>query len=522
MDRLPYLRGAARESVKQLGAFGGLNKNLIISENEFSDMKNMSSNQFPAISVRRNRGSVIKTLSEPNGLFYKNGLVYADGTVLYYKGNKIADVENSKKIIVGMGAYLVVFPDKIMYNTASGTLEQMEASWQQAATATFSQTTEGSTMVKIACTGIGAQFAQYDGVEISGCTNGDFNKSAVIQEKANDYIIIIGSVEEQFTQASGLKITRTVPDMDYVCESENRLWGCSSANHEIYACKLGDPKNWQAFEGISTDSYAVTVGSDGDFTGCVSHLQMVLFFKENTIHKVFGNRPSNYEVNTSTPMRGVAKGMEQTMCIVNETLYYLSRDTVCSYDGAQPDSVGDAIRDLGFSTGVAGQCDGKYVVSLQDRSGRWGLYVYDCDRNLWHKEDDLHLLYAAYGDGDLYCIDDQGNLFSLYGDRKEYVPWMIESGDLLEGTVDYKHVRKLQFHMKLGKDAEVNVLMQYDGQEDWQPVMTYHAKEYRTHTMNIIPRRCQKYRCRLEGYGDMTLIAMGKVVGLGSDLHGGI
>ena len=128
MDRLPYLRGAARESVKQLGAFGGLNKNLIISENEFSDMKNMSSNQFPAISVRRNRGSVIKTLSEPNGLFYKNGLVYADGTVLYYKGNKIADVENSKKIIVGMGAYLVVFPDKIMYNTASGTLEQMEAS----------------------------------------------------------------------------------------------------------------------------------------------------------------------------------------------------------------------------------------------------------------------------------------------------------------------------------------------------------------------------------------------------------
>lgn len=231
-----------------------------------------------------------------------------------------------------------------MYNTSTGELKQMEETWTQSGSAAFAQTTQGSTLVKITSTGIGKKFSQYDSVLISGCTNAAFNKSIILQEVADNYVVVIGSLSAQFTQGSGLTIKRTVPDMDYVCENENRLWGCSSKNHEIYSSKLGDPANWQSFEGISTDSYAVTVGSDGDFTGCVSHLGYVIFFKEDTIHKVFGNKPSNYQVSTSSPVRGIAKGMERTACIVNETLIYAGRDDICSYDGAQPDSVGDALR----------------------------------------------------------------------------------------------------------------------------------------------------------------------------------
>ena len=74
-------------------------------------------------------------------------------------------------------------------------------------------------MVKISCTGIGSGFSQFDGVEISGCTNAEFNKTTVIQELAADYIIIVGNLKETFTQDSGLKITRKTPDMDYICEN---------------------------------------------------------------------------------------------------------------------------------------------------------------------------------------------------------------------------------------------------------------------------------------------------------------
>lgn len=522
MRRMPYLRMAVKQNVKQIGSFMGLNKRLVIAENEFSDMQNMSGSRFPAITTRDPRGEVLRMLSKPNGLYYKNGLVYVDGTSLYYKDKKIADVVDSKKVIVGIGAYIVVFPDKIMYNTADGKLERLEAVWTQAASATFEQTTAGSTMVKVSCTGIGKLFSQYDGVEMSGCSNADFNKFMVIQEKADNYIVMIGALKDRFTQASGITIKRTVPDMDFVCESDNRLWGCSSKNHEIYASKLGDAKNWNAFEGISTDSYAVTVGSDGDFTGCISHLGYVLFFKEDTIHKVFGNKPSNYQVTTSTPMRGVARGMERTMCIVNETLLYLSKNDVCSYDGAQPESVGDNVQELGFREGVASHCEGKYYASLKDSDGKWGMYVYDIRTQLWHREDGLHLQYMFYGNGNLYCVDDLGQLFAAVGDKKEYIPWYLESGDQLEGTVDYKHIKKLKFHIRMDADAEVNVLMEYDGQEEWQKVMTFHSKERRTYTLNVIPQRCQKYRYRLEGFGRITLIAMGRCIEQGSDIDGSI
>ncbi len=519
--RLPYLRTTQQQADKSVGSFGGLNTQLVIQENEFSDMKNMSIDGYPAISVRQPRGVIQKTIGKPNGLFYKNGLMYVDGTALYYKEKKIADVSDSRKQIVGIGAYAVVFPDKIMYNTSTGELKQMEETWTQSGSAAFAQTTQGSTLVKITSTGIGKKFSQYDSVLISGCTNAAFNKSIILQEVADNYVVVIGSLSAQFTQGSGLTIKRTVPDMDYVCENENRLWGCSSKNHEIYSSKLGDPANWQSFEGISTDSYAVTVGSDGDFTGCVSHLGYVIFFKEDTIHKVFGNKPSNYQVSTSSPVRGIAKGMERTACIVNETLIYAGRDDICSYDGAQPDSVGDALRNLEFAGGVASHQGGKYYASLQ-AGGSWGLYVYDLKRTIWTKEDDLHLVDMVYGDGDLYCVDVAGNLFTIKGKRKEVISWYLESGDLLEGTIDNKHIRKLRFHIRMQQETEVSVLMQYDDDPEWYRVSTFRSKTYRTHVVPVIPRRCQKYRYRLEGCGDMQLIAISKVIGLGSDVNVGI
>ena len=520
--RLPYLRTTPQQADKSVGSFGGLNTQLVIQENEFSDMKNMSMDAYPAISVRQPRGVIQKTIGKPNGLFYKNGLMYVDGTDLYYKEKKIADVSDSRKQIVGIGAYAVVFPDKIMYNTSTGELKQMEETWTQSGSATFAQTTQGSTLVKITCTGIGKKFSQYDSVVISGCTNAAFDKSIILQEVADNYVVVIGSLSAQFTQGSGLTIKRTVPDMDYVCENENRLWGCSSKNHEIYSSKLGDPANWQSFEGISTDSYAVTVGSDGDFTGCVSHLGYVIFFKEDTIHKVFGNKPSNYQVSTSYPVRGIARGMERTACITNETLLYAGRDGICSYDGAQPDAVGDALDGLEFTSGVASHFDGKYYASLQTKNGEWGIYVYDLKRTLWTKEDNTHLVDMVYGDGDLYCVDSAGNLFTIAGSRKEIIPWYLESGDLLEGTIDNKHIRKLRFHMHLDAGAEVTVLLQYDDDPTWQRVASFQAKTGRTHVIPVIPRRCQKYRYRLEGCGGMKLIALSKVIGLGSDVNGGL
>ncbi|MFQ8731428.1 MAG: hypothetical protein ACLSAC_13885 [Enterocloster bolteae] len=151
---------------------------------------------------------------------------------MYYKDKKIADVTSTDKQIVGLGAFLVIFPDKIMYNTSTEELTNLETKWSQTSSATFAQTTTGSTMVKISCTGIGKSFQQFDGVEITGCTNDAFNKTTIIQEKADDYLVIIGNLSESFSQPFGLTISRKVPDMDYICENGTGSGAAPVKNHE--------------------------------------------------------------------------------------------------------------------------------------------------------------------------------------------------------------------------------------------------------------------------------------------------
>ena len=123
---------------------------------------------------------------------------------------------------------------------------------------------------------------------------------------------------------------------------------------------------------------------------------------------------------------------------------------------------------------MAGQYDGKYYASLE-RDGEWGLYVYDMEKSLWHKEDDLHIRFMAYGEGELYYIDTDGNLSTIAGDRQETVEWAIESGDMLDGSVEYKHLKRLLFHLKLDLGTEVDVLLKYDEEKDWEKAITYTA-----------------------------------------------
>ena len=517
MPRLPILN-VIDKKISTLGIFGGINRTEQIRENEFWDMQNMTSSLYPVAAPREPRGDAIKELKKPNGLYWKNGLVYVDGKNFYYKDKLIGEVADGPKTLVGMGAYIVILPDKKIFNTSeeNGKIENIEVTWSQSAQATIAPTYDASVYTRITCTGIGKDFLEGDAVTISGCTVADLNKTTAIESRGDDYIVIVGQIESQTTQASGLKITRTMPDMDFVCEQDNRLWGCSSKNHEIYACKLGDPKNWNYFQSTAADAYAATVGSDGDFTGCISHMGYVLFFKEDCIIKVYGNKPSNIQLNTYA-FRGVAKGCERSLCIVDETLYYAARDAIMSYDGAMPESVSQALGTLQISDAAAEQYQSKYYISMQDKSGRWALYVYDTRYQMWHKEDMTQFRYAEYGEGDLYYIDAGNKLRKIYGGTEEgRVPWYAESGDQIEGDVNKKKVSRIQLMAEIDAGTLFEVYVQYDGRGAFERVFTETAVSKRSIQVSIRPRRCDFFRYKIKGKGRFRLYAVVKTVQHGS------
>ena len=484
-------------------------------------MMNASDRYYPAIAARKPRGTTQTTLTNPNGLLYKNKLFYVDGTRCYYDGSEISGltVSNDDKRLVGMGAYICIFPDKVMYNTSSGEVKQMESSFPTSGTtsATFAPLTTGSVFTKITATGIHNAFSQYDGVTIAGCTNAEFNATKVITEIGTNYIVVTGKLDTSFTQASGLTFKRTVPDFDYVCEWNNRLWACSSENHEIYACKLGDPTNWNCYEGISTDSYVLTIGSDGDFTGCIAHLGHVLFFKESAIHMMYGDKPSNFSL-TSKTLPGVKEGCADSLEIVGETLYYVGINGVYAFDGAFPQKVSDNITGS-ISDAVSTQEDGRlYVSCLLD--SQQTVLVYDPRLRIWDKENDDLFMFAAYGDGRGYFINADGTLCTLTGNDTDIIDWIIESGDIKEGSMLEKYVAKLMFNFWLAAGTVATIYIKCDDFPMWIRKGSITAVKDTNYTIPIIPQRCNKYRYMIEFHGDGKLLSAGRYVEGGTELNG--
>lgn len=518
--RLPQLQNVAYGKTT-VGDFRGLNEQEITNANEFADMENLSSDMYPGLTIRHSRGSVLHSLTKPNGLYWKNKLFYVDGTKMYYDGTQIGTCTDNKKKLVGMGAYICIFPDKKVYNTSTGALTSIEASWNGSVTGAPVST--GSTFIKINGSGIGNNFNAGDAVKFTNVNVSSLNNTTkIIQEKGTDYIVIIDSEITASFSDSSITVARQCPDFDFVCEFNNRLWACSNTNHEIYASKLGDPLNWNAFEGLSTDSYALTIGSDGDFTGCLSHQGYVVFFKEDYIHTIYGTKPSNFQLDT-TQARGPMKGCEDSLCRVDETVYYASRKGICSFQGSIPESISDKLT-IKYTKAVANQYNHKLYMSLFDGT-EWHMYVYDAARSrrynmeLWHKEDDLQMQMTAYGDGKLYIVDGENKIRTICDDESydANIEWYAESGIIEEGSLDRKKVHKIQFNVELDKNNLFEVYVKYDNSDEWIRVYSLMKTEKTTRVIPLRIGRCWHYRYKLHGIGRFKLFGLSRAVEYGSD-----
>ena len=401
-----------------------------------------------------------------------------------------------------------------------------------------------TTYVRISAPNIAQNFSQYDAVKISGFPTESAQLSEMNDityplweayhdpgdderaEGTNDYIVIVGLLDEAVTYESSLKIERTLPIMDFVIESDNRLYGCRygpAANgevvNEIYASKLGDFRNWNCFMQISTDSWVNGVGTDGQFTGAITHMGYPLFFKENCVHKVYGKYPANFQIQT-TACRGVQKGCERSLAIVNETLFYKARNAVCGYDGSLPTEVSYALGNEVYSKAVGGSHGNKYYISMQDAAGAYHLFVYDMAKGMWHKEDELKVDWFCSCDGELYAIVG-GKIITMLGSGtkgEEDVEWMVQTGEIGISSPDTKYISRLTLRMAMDIGAEVGIFAQYDFSDEWELQCVLTSTNLRSFSIPIKPKRCDHMKLRIEGVGNVKVYSITKTIEQGSEL----
>jgi hypothetical protein len=272
--------------------------------------------------------------------------------------------------------------------------------------------------------------------------------------------------------------------------------------------------------GVSTDSYAANVGTDGRFTGAITHLGYPLFFKERFMHKVYGNYPANYQIQT-TACRGVQRGCEGSLAIVNEVLYYKARQAVCAYDGSLPVEISSQLGETLYSEAVAAGHGNKYYISMKDTGGAYHLFVYDTAKGMWHREDSEKVKAFCSCRDEMYFINEAGNIRTMFGTGeldKEPVRWMATTGDIGVDLPDQKYISRVLFRMKLEKGTKVWFYISYDSDEEKKLLFTMEGKGLQSFTVPVRPRRCDHFRLTIEGKGSGRIYSYTKTIEQGSDI----
>ena len=630
-------------------AFGGYNHNIRIGENEFYDMKNLTSTNYPVLSTREKRGTYIATdyfkkNEVPVALIEKDGLcvvtvtdngqeaVWAgfDRYTISIKrdGEPLAAIGTSYGVkeprqVVSMGAYIVVFPDgkyvnsidkndkgslgayytseynngdnsynvKIDLCKADGTSYAPNYISQTKPTGTIANgsiwldtsskpsslkvyssangmwSSVMTTYARIGCQGIGKNFEVGDAVRISGITGeewGDLDyfsekKACIIQAKGDDYIVVIGILNADETynsdgtsQMNPIEIRRVVPIMDYVFECNNRIWGCRYGTNydgeivnEIYACKQGDFKNWESFPNTSKDSYQLSLGADGEFTGAISYMGTPLFFKQDRIFAIYGGYPTQYQLQTTECQSVQAGG--NSLAVVDGVLYYKSINGVCAYTGSMPTEIGTALGDVLYRYRAV-SCAAykhKYYLQLIDSQDKanYVLFVYDTEKGMWHKEDKFDGMYLCsvtnrkdaeelFGTEALYYVQNMGwntptasilyaikMIEGIYGyTDDEEIEWFAETGVIGCSSPDKKYISRISFRLSMEVGQRIYVFAEYDSSGTWEQIGAITGSSLSTFTFPVRPKRCDHLRLRIVGTGSAKIYSISKTLEQGSDI----
>lgn len=499
-------------------------------------------------------------------------------------------LNNKNKTLVKMGDYICIFPDKVFFTASGDTaLWEMESKYtsnavtfsladnkgqaityhnaayyedhdpqngdylltevdgkselQQYSSTSGTWTIITTAYIMITATNIGNYIGKNDGVKISldlgsntwsevdnvlpNEENGVHYATYPVKDATTNAITIGGllSATKALTSVT-FKVERLVPDMAFVTEAMNRLWGCNADGTEIYASKLGDPTNWNCFEGISTDSWAVTIGSEGKFTGAITYLGYPTFFKEHSLIKIAISSSGAHQTK-ETMCRGVQDGCGKSLCIVNEILFYKSQTEIVAYDGSLPQTISKKLGDLStFEKCIGGRNkDSYYIVGAYYVNGayEYHMYVYNAIKSVWVEDDSTQYNYMATWNNvcvgianDVVHLFDKGNAITTTEEGNFY--WSFESDKMDYFTANAKYIHKIVIKANMHAKSKARAWISYDDNPH-KMLFEMRTEGTKVYPLTIIPRRCDHFSLKIDGYGDVVIYQINKVFETGSDVY---
>ena len=565
-------------SEERIIEFKGLNRRDYVEDGEMSDMMNMTSDNYPLLTPRKLRGTYplpdhVTVPYKIMARYNKIAMIARDDNDdinFYFDGVKITDTGVADDLtetteMVAINTKICFFPQKTCISVVQtgGTASIDTSSYVSLEeSVTISQlypvtVTISNEDCQIALTD-SKTFVYDDAINVNGtlaytpeggsATTKDCRVSCIIEAVAGDTLVLPRETFIELTGEGATSITfygtisRTMPDLDMVIEWNNRLWGASSEENMIFACKLGDPKNWQYYQGTALDSYYAQQGTDGIWTGCATYSNHIIFFKQNGMARIYGSAPSNFQI-TNTKCYGVEEGSRASVVTINDQVFYKSVIGIMAYDGGTPYCISEKFGKP-FKNVVGGSEGRKYYASIQTQDIGPELMVLDIDRGLWHKEDyikfhdtcaiDNKMFFITHDSEGLTCGNDvitDSYLLVGSGEAEEGVvgvvnptnptetydgmDWSATFGPFDEYIENRKIYSKLMLRLVRKGESYVNVYISIN-EGEWEQVYSFDPASTGGDYIPIIPRRCDRYSVKIEGKGDCSIKSLTRNVRRGT------
>ena len=508
--RIPRIPTTSNRNKVEIVNSRGLNFSDDTRDGDLAVCRNLAHTRWPYLTTRNKRVK-LTDYAGVTAVTTWDKLVVVQGTDLLFDGTKVGTVTAGEKQFAVVNTKLVIWPDKVYLDMTDQTVKSLGAKASLTSLTFTTNTIETTGSVDFT-----TLFKVGDGITLSGLsTLSGNNKDMVIKAVEAKKITLTAETLTAGSETGAFTLERRIPDLDFICESSNRLWGVSNQDKTIYSSVLGDPTNFYVYEGLSTDGYAVAVGSEGDFTGCVKLSSSLLFWKERTLHKMLGDYPAEYALYDYS-MDGLRKGCHKSMQILNDVLFYVGLHGVHTYSGGTTSSISDNFGEHNFEQANGGSDGERYYLSVVDE-GQDRLLVYDPKLGVWLQEDSLRVVQFARMGRDVYLLDEAGNLWLADGGEKDpEVEWTAQFTPFWETIEGRKRYSKLTLRLVLDKGAWMAAEIRCDGGK-WVEAGKRIGAKADAVPLRIAPNRCDRFEVRLKGKGPCTVMNVMREFSIGGD-----
>jgi len=279
---------------------------------------------------------------------------------------------------------------------------------------------------------------------------------------------IDGSLQlRQYDGSSLTTLSAARPNSSFIATYMNRFFMAGPNDNLLWYSGLRDAADWTSTNKYTGTGKITVETQDGEKpTGLTGFNNHVILFKKYTMHKLFGEDSTNFNM---TQPYGVGCISDRTVVPTRESLFWLGPDGFYDYmGGSAPTKISDPIKNyinsinMAYAQHCVAGTDGRFVyLSLVTGSATTPNVTlkYDLVRRSWWVES--YVATAFYLDGQtFYFATADGKIMKMGGadDNGTPITWSIETKPFSEGDETVrKTINKLWVIADIEPGSSLNV-----------------------------------------------------------------